>query len=360
MKNNKKILVLSLVIASIFLFTNIAKASTLSSLSSSLGGFISYINNNIIGQIKGDFCKQYILSISSGEWKADEFRTRLGKQVCTGYTVTASDKKVATTPVQTVSNNKPLPSFEDLIGDLTKNIYTPTTTLGSDIFPSQTGGELNSKQIISLTNTERKSNNASLVNLTENSLLDKLASLRAADMFSKTYFDHVSPSGDNISKMAQREGYSYATIGENIAKGNFGSSAGLVKAWMESTGHRANILNNKYTEIGVYASQGNFGGQTVWIAAQIFGKSLAGCKSPDADIKAKIEKYKVSAESLMTSIKGIQAEMKAIGSSDVDAYNAKAAEYNTYAGLYNNLAGEIKKLTAEYNAQVAAFNSCIQ
>jgi hypothetical protein len=219
---------------------------------------------------------------------------------------------------------------------------------------------LDANQIIYLTNQERKSNSSSLVNLQNNNILRNIASIRVKDMFTYQYFEHNSPSGDNASKEAAKNGYSYITIGENIALGNFGGSAGLLTAWMNSPGHRANILNKNYTEIGVYAEQGIYDGKNVWIAAQIFGKPLTGCNSPDVTIKNKVNQYKVSADSLLTNIKNIDAELKTISSTDTQTYNSKVAERNTVAGLYNNLASEIKTLVSQYNSQVSAYNTCIK
>ena len=129
---------------------------------------------------------------------------------------------------------------------------------------------------------------------------------------------------------------------------------------MNSPGHRANILNKNYTEIGVYVMQGVYKGQNVWIATQIFGKPLTGCKEPDKTLKDNIAKYKVSADSIMASINKIDVELKTISTSDTQAYNSKVAERNTLAGLYNNLASEIKISVAEYNKEASIFNSCIK
>lgn len=351
---NRKILVITLIFLSATFSFNIVQAESVS-ISASISGIINFIDNNIIGQIKKDFCNQFILSISNGDWKVDELRTKIGKSVCTSYTIPSpSATKIAKDIIQTLNGNVSVktetPSTSS-INNPKPDVYAPDLSGGTN---------LNAGSIIYWTNLERKNNDSNLVNLQSNNILQNIATVRVKDMFTYQYFEHNSPTGDNASKEAVNNGYSYITIGENIALGNFDGSSGLVTAWMNSPGHRANILNKNYTEIGVYAEEGNYKGQDVWIAAQIFGKPISGCKEPDKTLKEKIAKYKVSAESLLTNIKNIDAELKTISTTDTQTYNAKVAERNTLAGLYNNLASEIKTLVAEYNRQAGVFNLCIK
>lgn len=353
-RKSKITLIILLVVFSTTSFCNAAEASTLSDGFNTVWGFI---NKNIVSQVKKDFCKNYILAISTGEWKQGEFRTDLGKRVCTSYSVPANAAgEISSTAVQSLNGNLAISDTNSLS---TSSINNPAP----EVYSTNSGVQnsyLDINQIISLTNKERKNNDASLVNLKTNSILGKIAMIRTNDMFANQYFEHNSPTGDNASKEAAANGYAYITIGENIALGNFDGSQGLLDAWMNSPGHRANILNKNYTEIGVYATKGLYKGQTVWIATQIFGKPLSGCTEPDSVLKDKITKYKISADSILASINNIDAELKTLSQSDVSAYNAKVAERNTYAGLYNNLASEIKSSVAEYNKEVSDFNSCIK
>lgn len=356
-KNSIKILIISLV----FLTTaswgatvnaNVASASIIGDLTN----LFNFFNKNVIGQIKNDFCRTYILSLSSGDWKENEFRSQIGKRVCTAYSVDLSTaEKIAKEIVDSLNNSV---EFSGTEGPGTTTINNPSPYVHTpEVMPSS-GTDLNSGQVIYWTNLERLNNFGTSLNLKENNILKNIASIRVNDMFSLQYFEHNSPTGDNASKEAIKNGYQYITIGENIALGNFGGSKELVDAWMDSPGHRANILNKNYTEIGVYVLQGVYKGQDVWIAAQIFGKPMTECKEPDVSLKDKISKYKVSAESLMSSIKKIDEELKFITSTQ--EYNLKVAERNTIAGLYNNLAAEIKVLVAEYNKQASNYNNCIK
>ena len=295
------------------------------------------------------------MSVASGEWKAGEFRTNLGNRVCASYSIPSSTNTIVSTTIQQLNGN----AVTSATGTGTFSVNNPTP----DVYApsSNTNGyNLDIGQIVGLTNSTRKNNDSSLVDLQENSVLKDIAAIRVKDMFAKQYFEHNSPTGDNVSKEAAKNGYSYITIGENIALGNFAGVQGLVTAWMNSPGHRANILNKNYTEIGVDAEEGNYMGQNVWIAAQIFGKPLSDCTEPDKTMKDTIDKYKASADNILATINNLDAELKTSGTTDAQVRNSKVAERNTWAGLYNNLASEIKMLVAEYNKEAEVFNSCIK
>ena len=120
------------------------------------------------------------------------------------------------------------------------------------------------KQVASLTNSERKA--AGLGSLTLDSQLSKLARMKAEDMAKKGYFSHTSPTYGSAFDMMKKYGVSYRTAGENIAKGQKTPEA-VMNGWMNSSGHRANILSSAYTHIGVgYAKDSK--GNTYWV--QIF------------------------------------------------------------------------------------------
>ncbi|WP_067728688.1 CAP domain-containing protein [Oceanobacillus damuensis] len=111
------------------------------------------------------------------------------------------------------------------------------------------------QEVVELTNQERaKQGLAALQIDTE---LSKVAREKSRDMAVNNYFDHNSPTHGSPFDMMKSYGISYKTAGENIAKGQR-TPAEVVNAWMNSEGHRANILNGNYTHIGVgYVEQGN-------------------------------------------------------------------------------------------------------
>ena len=67
--------------------------------------------------------------------------------------------------------------------------------------------------------------------------------------------------------------------------GNFKNDQDLVSAWLNSPGHRANILNTRFTEIGTAVLKGFYEGREVWMAVQEFGLPLSSCPNPDSKVK---------------------------------------------------------------------------
>lgn len=94
--------------------------------------------------------------------------------------------------------------------------------------------------------------------LTENWELSRVARYKSQDMVDRKYFSHTSPTYASPFQMMKAFGLSYRSAGENIAYGQR-TPREVVDAWMNSAGHRANILNATYTQIGVgYVSNGNY------------------------------------------------------------------------------------------------------
>ncbi len=112
------------------------------------------------------------------------------------------------------------------------------------------------KEVIRLVNEIRAENG--LRELTYNWELCRVARYKSQDMKDNRYFSHTSPVYGSPFQMMKSFGISYKTAGENIARGQATPSA-VVNAWMNSSGHRANILNASFTEIGVgYVASGNY------------------------------------------------------------------------------------------------------
>lgn len=109
------------------------------------------------------------------------------------------------------------------------------------------------QEIFNLVNKERT--NAGLKALQVDSGLQKVAKEKARDLVNNNYFAHNSPTFGSPFDMMKSFGVTYKTAGENLAGNSTGPRA--VSAWMNSEGHRANILNSSYnyTGIGVVESQ---------------------------------------------------------------------------------------------------------
>lgn len=111
-------------------------------------------------------------------------------------------------------------------------------------------------EVVRLVNIERAKNG--LEPLKSDWELARVARYKSWDMHDNSYFSHQSPTYGSPFQMMRSFGLSYRTAGENIARGQR-SAAEVVKAWMNSSGHRANILNAGFTKIGVgYVADGNY------------------------------------------------------------------------------------------------------
>ena len=126
--------------------------------------------------------------------------------------------------------------------------------------PSQTV-DSEVKQVLDLVNAERAK--AGLSPLKLNAELSRMATIKAQDMRDDHYFDHNSPTYGSPFDMVSAFGIKYSYAGENIAAGQK-TPAEVMNAWMNSPGHRANILNKNYTEIGIGVAKGGSYG-TYWV-----------------------------------------------------------------------------------------------
>lgn len=96
------------------------------------------------------------------------------------------------------------------------------------------------------------------------------AQLKANDMAEKGYFAHNSPDGKTPWYWLQEAGYAYETAGENLAV-NFVDSTDVHNAWMDSPTHKANIVREGFTEIGIATAEGTYKGKKAIFVAQFFG-----------------------------------------------------------------------------------------
>jgi len=146
----------------------------------------------------------------------------------------------------------------DYVGAVSKKyvkaIYTGSSSNSSSSSSQNTSSTMTSdeQEVFNLINKQRTNNGLSALKV--NSEVQRVAKIKAQDMVNNSYFSHNSPTYGTPFQMLQSFKVSYKTAGENIA-GN-SSNTGAVNAWMNSSGHKANILNNSfnYTGIGVVNS----------------------------------------------------------------------------------------------------------
>jgi uncharacterized YkwD family protein/spore coat assembly protein SafA len=114
--------------------------------------------------------------------------------------------------------------------------------------PSQTDAKSIEMKVVELVNKVRAQNGLQL--LTNNWELERVARYKSADMMQKKYFSHTSPTYGSPFTMMQNFGIRFSAAGENIAMGQR-TPEEVMNAWMNSPGHRSNILSPSYTQIGV-------------------------------------------------------------------------------------------------------------
>ena len=127
---------------------------------------------------------------------------------------------------------------------------------------------ISSANIIRMTNSSRVQ--YGLKPVYENPALSLAAQAKAEDMVKNQYFSHVSPGGSTPWDFMSNQDYKYIIAGENLAM-NFYTAEGVRKAWMNSVGHKANILNPDFEDIGIGIVQGEFHGRAATFVVQMFG-----------------------------------------------------------------------------------------
>jgi len=146
-------------------------------------------------------------------------------------------------------------------GAVTQTVDTAAQTAAPDATASGSGcagadsvpGSLRQakRATLCLLNQERASRGLRAVHL--NHKLSVAAKRHSRDMVRRGYFDHTSPSGSTFTGRVSSAGYRFRSLGENIAwgSGSYATPRSIVRSWMNSSGHRANILRGKFREIGI-------------------------------------------------------------------------------------------------------------
>lgn len=147
--------------------------------------------------------------------------------------------------------------------ETTKPVTTkPETTKPETTVPGSSKNDYSEfrAQVIEIVNKERAT--YGLASLAENTEVTKIATMKSQDMADLNYFDHTSPIYGSPFDMLTKFGVKYTAAGENIAMGQ-STPQEVMTAWMNSDGHRKNILNSNYTHIGVGIVK-NQKGQYIW------------------------------------------------------------------------------------------------
>lgn len=171
-----------------------------------------------------------------------ELETTTKKEPVTTAPETTTKKQPITTVPETTTKKQPITTVPETTTKKEPAITIPETTT-----KKENGQNLSyARQVVELVNKEREK--AGLNALTIDTKLEEAALIRAKEI--EKSFSHTRPNGSNFSTVLTENGISFRGAGENIAWGQSTPEI-VMNGWMNSPGHRANILNAKFTKIGV-------------------------------------------------------------------------------------------------------------
>jgi hypothetical protein len=148
--------------------------------------------------------------------------------------------------------------------------------------PAKTAA-VESQRLMELVNEERQNRN--LPTLYAHQSLVLAATEKSQDMIDRDYFAHIDPDGNYVWPRIEAAGYyPYKTLGENLAL-DFSTSEGMIKAWIDSPTHRANLLNPDFADQGLSALYGDFQGRYTNLTTSLFG-TLAKVTKRTVEVKA--------------------------------------------------------------------------
>lgn len=260
-------------------------------------------------------------------------------------------KEPALAPTPRLTTNQPSDvapsstSATPLLEEPTRNVAAGPTVAIAAIEHSFT-----TSAIVNATNNERIRRGLRPLDIDPG--LTTMAEKKVDDMVRYDYFEHVSPAGVGLNDLAQSVDYQYILIGENLAYGNFTDPQSIVDAWMDSPGHRANILHEKYTHIGVSIRQAHFRGIDAWIAVQEFSIPAATCPPPSEVMSARIIARRGELDAYQQELTKRDDELSKTPTS--------SSRYNTLVSEYNALVAEFRALADIHNAQVAQYNEAVR
>lgn len=236
----------------------------------------------------------------------------------------------------------------ELLGD-TENQSTPGT-----LFSFSGGGvdeenPITAVDILYYTNQERIK--YGLPELMSNQKLSTSSKIKVDDMINLNYFDHINPEGRGLAYFVEKGVYEYIVVGENLALGDWRNAKSVVDAWMNSEGHRANILSENFVEIGISVIYTKYQGKDVIIAVQHFGTPENACPKVDISLVSEINSQKADIADMVEELNNLSQKIE-------NGENQYIKEYNNLVSEYNKTSSELQSNISVYNNTVQVFNAC--
>ena len=241
-KNNKK--VFYSVLASAILASSVGHAQSLNFRN------INYSLNNNYTTTNTNTITYYLNKNNSNFW---QIFSRPSQKPGVPIVITPSKPTTPTTPPTTPTEpTKPTepttPPTTPTEPTKPTEPTTPPTTPTQPTTPNVDGLSAIEMEVVRLVNIERQKEG--LAPFTASAQLSNVARIKSEDMAKNNYFSHTSPTYGDPFAMMRSFGIKYNTAGENIAKGQL-TAQSVVTGWMNSPGHRANIMNPSFKTIGV-------------------------------------------------------------------------------------------------------------
>ncbi|MDD2376270.1 MAG: CAP domain-containing protein [Clostridia bacterium] len=237
--------------------------------------YIVQLNSNEIGFISKDYVKivstvpnaKVYQSLTPYNATVINNTVNVRRGPSTGFTkVTSLGKGTAITVIGKIDNFYTVIYSNNKVGMIEGSLIKKETTTGNTIETNTTTTLSNADLVLKYINDARKANG--LIALTKDWKLADIALRKSNEMVEKNYFLHTSPTYGTPFDMMKNFGITYKTAGENIAGNSNMKSA--VDSWMNSEGHRKNILSNSYNYIGIGVTKSDKYGYI--ISAMFIGK----------------------------------------------------------------------------------------
>ncbi len=168
------------------------------------------------------------------------------------------------------------------------------------------------EDVVSQTNQQRAK--SGLQPLVLNSQLSQAALAKAQDMFDHQYWAHTSPQGKEPWDFIKQANYTYKVAGENLAR-DFNDTASMVKAWMASPTHKANIMNGKYKQIGIAVVDGTLQGFETTLVVQMFGTPQVQAAAIGSEASADQATAQSQAQAQVVQVQGQESAEKLVSKS---------------------------------------------
>lgn len=286
---------------------------------------------------------------------------KMGVDVKGGFWYAVDNIKIFSKSVVDAPEKKDNLTIKDILDQDMIGVLNSTSTIKS--YTSNVSETKNTPQpkgmsiagILQYTNIERAAYGLKPLKL--NSKLSDSALVKVEDMFNLQYFEHTSPTGKTAADLVRSQGYDFQSVGENLALGEFGTDKKLVDAWMNSPLHKKNILNPKFTELGLAVARSTYKGEIQWLAVQHFGKPTPICESVPSALKEKVDLEKTALEIEEQELKKLAEEIES------DPNQNKSEDfllmYNNRVAKYNAQLATLRDLIKEYNVKIDAYNACM-